>query len=203
MLSARHVASFLITTGVTFGLFWVMQALVTVAGELREGKRSQVVDFVRLRRDSEPEVKKREPPRRTPPPQPPPPPQLDFANNLNPDAAIGEIISVVDAELDLADATDLGSGGSDRDVVPLVRVEPTYPVRAAQRGTEGWVELRFTIAKSGAVKNAVVTASEPGTVFDNAALQAVARWRYNPKVSNGVAVEREGIRIRLRFSLDQ
>ena len=35
-----------------------------------------------------------------------------------------------------------------------------------------------------------------------AALQAVRRWKYNPKVVNGVAVERPGVRQRLKFELD-
>jgi len=202
MAGARYAIAFALAAGITFGLFWVMQALVTVAGELQEGKLPMVVDFVRLKRDSQPETKKREPPRRKPPEQPPPPPEMDLSNNLNPDAAVGEIMAIMDSGLDLSSATNLGSAGTDRDVVPLVRVEPTYPMRAAQRGITGWVELMFTIGKAGNVKSPVVTASHPGTVFDGAALKAVAKWRYNPKIEDGVAVERPGIRIRLRFDLD-
>ena len=48
----------------TFALFWVMQALVGVSGELKEGRPSPRVEFVRLKRDNTPEMKKREPPRR-------------------------------------------------------------------------------------------------------------------------------------------
>ncbi|MCH7706891.1 MAG: energy transducer TonB [Myxococcales bacterium] len=185
---------------VTFALFWVMQALIGVAGEMLEEKPSFVVDFVRLKRDTEPEIKKREIPDRKPPEQPPPPPQMNFSQNLNPDDGIGVIVPIVEASLDLMLA-DLGAGGSDRDVVPLVRIEPQYPMSAKQRGVEGWVELRFTITAAGTVADIVVTASVPGTIFNKSAVQAVSKWKYNPKIENGTAVDRPGVRQRIKFEL--
>lgn len=185
---------------VTFALFWVMQALIGVAGEMLEEKPSFVVDFVRLKRDTEPEIKKREIPDRKPPEQPPPPPQMNFSQNLNPDDGIGVIVPIVEASLDLMIA-DLGAGGSDRDVVPLVRIQPQYPMSAKQRGVEGWVELRFTITAAGTVADIVVTASVPGTIFNKSAVQAVSKWKYNPKIENGTAVDRPGVRQRIKFEL--
>ncbi len=202
-MAKRLVIVTILAALITFGLFWVMQRLIGVAGELVEGGTSSIVEFVRIKRDTEPEAKKRELPKRKPPEQPPPPPDIDFARNLNPDEAVGEISPVVDIGLELADATNFGTGGADRDVVPRVRVEPQYPMRAEQRGIEGWVELLFTISPAGTVKDAVVTASHPGTVFDKAAVRAVQRWKYSPKVENGVAIERPGIRQRLKFQLDR
>ena len=93
------------------------------------------------------------------------------------------------------------SGGGDRDVVPLVRVDPEYPPRARQQGIEGWVEVEFTISPVGTVQDAVVIASKPSFVFDRAALRAIRKWRYNPKVENGVAIARPGIQVRLRFEI--
>jgi protein TonB len=107
---------------------------------------------------------------------------------------------VVDVSIELA-TDNLGTGGSDRDVVPLVRIEPQYPMSAKQRGVEGWVELMFTITATGTVRDIVVTASNPGTIFNRAATQAVSRWKYNPKVENGVATIRRGVRQRIRFQL--
>ena len=199
-MAFRLLVVSLVAAAITFSLFWVMQALIGVAGEVLEGKSNLVVDFVRLKRDSEPETKKREVPDRTPPEQPPPPPEIDFSQNLDPDAAVSEIVPVLDANLAMV-ADDLGAGGSDRDIVPLVRVEPQYPARAKQRGIEGWVELMFTITATGRVADVVVTQSHPGTIFDSAASKAVRRWKYNPKVENGEAVDRSGVRIRLTFTL--
>ncbi len=185
---------------ITFALFWVMQALIGAAGEILEEKPALVVDFVRLKRDTRPELKKREIPDRKKPEQPPPPPQMNFSQNLNPDEGVGVIVPVVQAALDLA-VVDLGTGGSDRDVVPLVRIEPQYPMSAKQRGVEGWVELRFTITSMGTVTDIVVTASVPGTIFNRAAVSAVSKWKYNPKIERGTAVDRPGILQRIKFKL--
>ena len=186
----------------TFGLFWVMQALIGVAGELQEGRPPPSVEFVRLRRDRAPETKQREPPKREKPQQPPPPPQMNLAKNFDPGEAVGEIVPMVDTAVELEQATALGAGGGDRDVVPLVRVDPEYPPRAKQRGIEGYVDLEFTIGPAGTVQEARVIGARPPAVFDRAALRAVRRWRYNPKVVNGKAVVQPGIRVRLRFEME-
>jgi protein TonB len=95
------------------------------------------------------------------------------------------------------------SAGSDRDVIPLVRINPDYPPRALSRGLEGWVQVQFTITATGTVKDAIVVTAEPRNIFDDAALKAIARWRYNPKVENGTAVERVGVQTIIRFQLEQ
>ncbi len=92
--------------------------------------------------------------------------------------------------------------GSDRDVLPLVRVAPDYPPRALASGTEGWVQVQFSITPTGTVRDPVVVASEPGSVFDEAALKAIARWRYNPRVEGGQSVERVGLQTVIRFALE-
>jgi protein TonB len=92
-------------------------------------------------------------------------------------------------------------GGIDGDVIPRVRVNPDYPPNAAGKNIEGWVRVQFTVTAIGTVKDAVVVGSEPGTIFDDAALKAIARWRYNPRVVNGEAVERVGVQTMIRFEL--
>jgi protein TonB len=199
-MATRLLAVSLVSASITFALFWVMQALVGTEGQMLEAKANRIVDFVRLKRDTQPETKKREIPDRKKPDQPPPPPQMDFSQNLDPDAAMGGIAPIVDAAFEVV-STDIGAGGSDRDVVPLVRVEPQYPMKAKQQGIEGWVELMFTINHLGRVEDVMVTAASAGTVFNRAAIQAVSKWKYNPKIENGVAVERRGIRQRIKFQL--
>jgi protein TonB len=96
----------------------------------------------------------------------------------------------------------VGAFGIDTDVIPRVRVNPDYPPQAITRNIEGWVQVRFTVSAIGTVRDAVVVASEPGTTFDEAALKAIARWRYNPRVENGEAVERVGLETIIRFELE-
>jgi protein TonB len=98
---------------------------------------------------------------------------------------------------------DAGRGGppqigQDRDVIPLVRVPPDYPPRA---NTEGWVKVQFSITEIGSVRDAFVVEASPAGVFDAAALKAIARWRYTPKIEGGVAVERVGVQTLIRFEL--
>ena len=88
------------------------------------------------------------------------------------------------------------------DIIPLVRVNPQYPMRAAQRGIEGWVEVEFTITPAGTVSDPVVIGAKPKGMFNRAALRAIRKWKYNPRMENGVAVERPGVKVRLTFELE-
>ena len=79
---------------------------------------------------------------------------------------------------------------------------PTYPARARDREIEGWVDLEFTVTKDGTTTGATVRAAEPAGTFDRAALDAVKRWRYEPRVVNGAVVEQR-VETRLRFRLSE
>jgi TonB family protein len=81
-------------------------------------------------------------------------------------------------------------------------VAPRYPDAAQRRGISGWVELEFTVAADGTVKDASVFRAEPVGTFDDAALRAVSQWRYRPIVRNGQGVEQRA-RLRMRFALEQ
>ncbi len=79
-------------------------------------------------------------------------------------------------------------------------VAPQYPPRALERGIAGWVDIEFTVASDGTTRDATVRAAEPAEVFERAALDAVARWRYEPRVVNGVIVDQR-VAARVRFEL--
>ena len=98
------------------------------------------------------------------------------------------------------------SGGiisQNSELIPIVRVNPTYPQRASQRGIQGWVVLEFTIDTEGRTKNAKVIANSPSSIFDGAALKAISRWRYRPRVVDGEAQEVDGVQVRLTFTLSK
>ncbi len=198
-MAVRPLVSSMLGILTAFGLFWVMQALVNVKGELREGGARLSVDFVRLRKDNTPEMKKREPPKREKPEQQPPPPPMNLAKNMKPGDAVGVVIPIADSGLELAQSTSLGVGGSDRAEVALVQVDPEYPPRAKQQRLRGWVEVEFTITAVGTVADARVIGSQPPFVFDRAALRAIRKWRYNPMIVDGKPVERAGQKMRFIF----
>lgn len=81
-------------------------------------------------------------------------------------------------------------------------IAPSYPARARERSLEGWVDIEYTVTKDGTTRDAVVRAAEPANTFDRAALDAVKRWRYEPRVVNGAVVEQR-VETRLRFLLSQ
>lgn len=92
------------------------------------------------------------------------------------------------------------SGGVSAGVVPLERVPPKYPRGAANRHIEGWVKVEFTITTDGDVEDAVVIEAQPADVFDNAALQAISRWKFKGKMVNGVGVTQRAVQT-LQFKL--
>ena len=81
-------------------------------------------------------------------------------------------------------------------------IAPSYPARARERGTEGWVDLEFTVTKDGTTRDPVVRAAEPAETFDRAATDAIKRWRYEPRVVNGAVIEQR-VETRLRFKLSE
>jgi protein TonB len=91
--------------------------------------------------------------------------------------------------------------GSDRDALPLVRVNPDYPPRALANGIEGWVQVQFTITTAGTVKDPKVVEADPDGYFEKAALNAVSRYKYKPKIVDGEPVERPGINLVISFTL--
>ncbi|HZP67868.1 MAG TPA: energy transducer TonB [Rudaea sp.] len=91
-------------------------------------------------------------------------------------------------------------GGETRSAELVKSAPPEYPAEAYRRHQEGWVEVEFTVMPDGTVSNATVVNANPTRVFNDAALRAVQRWSFKPKLENGKAVE-ERIRRRIEFKL--
>lgn len=85
---------------------------------------------------------------------------------------------------------------------PIVHVPPVYP-NHHHRVFKGWVELMFRVDAQGNVDQETiqVTAAEPSSIFNRAAIRAVRKWKYMPKTVNGQAVSRECVTARLTFKL--
>ena len=58
-----------------------------------------------------------------------------------------------------------------------------------------------TIATDGSVKDVWVIQAEPKRVFDRNVIRAVLKWKFKPRIINGVPVERKAIQM-LEFTLD-
>lgn len=201
MAAARFGIAFILASGVTFGLFYLMQSLIGVEGELNKDAKIKVVDFVHVERTEDVKEKERKLPDKKKIDDTPPPPDMNFDTDPNMSGDGISIGGVMDGGLGLDDAGGFSMASADGDAVPMVRVPPQYPEKALQRGIEGRVLVEFTISKGGTVKNPKVVAAEPSNIFNKAALKAVAQWKYNPKIENGRAVEQPGIRIAIPFRI--
>lgn len=83
---------------------------------------------------------------------------------------------------------------TDRKAQVLTTIAPRYPQAAAQNHIEGWVTIEFVISAAGTVTEAMIIASQPAHVFDQAALEAIEKWTFQPSIANGLAVPRRAAR---------
>jgi protein TonB len=81
-------------------------------------------------------------------------------------------------------------------------VAPQFPDLARTRGIDGWVDLQFAIGTDGAVSDVAVVGAQPAGIFEQAALDAVRHWRYQPVTQAGHPV-RQHARVRLRFAVQR
>ncbi len=196
---ARLVFGIVFGAAITFGLFIVMQALISnQETALDKGVKGKIVDFVHLEKENDVEVKQRKPKPPPPPDEPPPDmPQQSFDTNS---VSIGVDVGKVNAKVDL-NVGGVGGFSTDGEYLPIVKVAPVYPRRAQTRGIEGHVLLEFTVTKAGTVRDPVVIESEPPGIFDRAAIQAALKFKYKPKVVNGEAIDVAGVRNLITFEL--
>ncbi|HET7306328.1 MAG TPA: energy transducer TonB [Gammaproteobacteria bacterium] len=80
------------------------------------------------------------------------------------------------------------ASGTAGEAIPSVPIAPQYPASALFQGIEGYVTLEFTIRKDGRTCDARVLNSKPAGLFDHAAIQALARSKFEPKIVNGKPV---------------
>lgn len=104
---------------------------------------------------------------------------------------------------DLVGQLKMEQGAGISDLTPLVRIQPQYPIGARMKGIEGWVILKFNITERGTTSHVKVLQSQPPRVFDQAAVGAVLKWKYRPKIENGKPVVQRGVKINLEFNLEE
>ena len=91
MIFARYLLSTAMALGVTFGVFYGMQSLVVQTdAALDKPQSGGVIDFVRVKRESLPEPKKRELPDKPRSVDEPPPPQMQMKSSEG-GAAVGHL----------------------------------------------------------------------------------------------------------------
>lgn len=188
----RLAVSVIISVLVTLALFWFMQWLITSGEkELARPEDRLQVEIVRVRQDEEVQERQREPPRPPQPDERPPPPPMEQLRTSRPNLS-GVGISTPQIDTGLSGGAGIGQL-QEGDPIPVATIPPQYPREALMQGISGWVRIEFTINPDGSVSDATVIDAEPRRgIFDREALRAITRWRFRPKVEDGVAVPSRG-----------
>ena len=177
-------------------LFTMHRVIETGQGEL-EPTTARIVDFVRIARPEAVETREQ---RRERPAELEPVPDLAL-----PDANLGplNVLNVALATPTFEAPVRIGSvgfGQSDGEYLPIVKVAPIYPVRALQRKLEGYVIVEFVVTSSGSVRDVSVVEST-SEVFESAAVEAALKFKYKPRIIDGVPIEVAGVRNQITFRL--
>jgi protein TonB len=189
-----------ITSGaaITMALFYVMNLLIEMQpGAVVEPRQPMEVAWVRVPQPEDSPTLTPPIPERIPKPAPPPMPtsRTDAGEST---------LSVPRAAPPTPRATPVGQVGawSDGPLVSMIKVQPVYPARAAQSGLEGYVVVEFDVRADGTVENARVIESS-NQVFERSALNAAYRFRFKPRVVDGVAQASPGVRNLFRYEMEK
>lgn len=93
-------------------------------------------------------------------------------------------------------------GGPDRDATPLTRIEPEYPVDAYRNREEGTVLVAASLDAGGRPTRVDLVRRSGSRALDQAALDAVGRWTFEPAVRDGRAVASE-VQVPVTFRIDR
>lgn len=200
-MMGRYAFSILIGTVVTLSLLFVMQLLIASGKHaLTDPRERYKLDFVRIKRSENLNTADLTPEKPPKPPETPPETPPQDLDNIDPNAPK---ISIAAPQIN-AD-TNIGGPGvmniAEGDYLPIVRVAPVYPTRALARELEGFVDMSFTVTVTGTVKDAIVLQST-SSLFERAATRAVLKFKYKPRVVDGIPVEVVGVRTRITFRLE-
>ena len=198
----RYAISIVTGVAVTLSLLFVMQLLIaTGKTALTKPRERAQLDFVRVKRNENVNTQDLVPEKPPKPPETPPETPPQDMDNVDPDAPTIDV-----ARPTVVANTDIGGPGgmniAEGDYLPIVRVAPVYPSRALSRGLEGFVDMSFTVTSAGTVKDPIVLQST-SSLFERAATRAVLKFKYKPRVVDGIPVEVTGVKTRITFELEE
>lgn len=80
----------------------------------------------------------------------------------------------------------------DEDKLVAIEREPAvYPKKALKKCIEGNVVVRFVVTTDGTTTDIEVMSSRPVGIFEKAAIEAVSKWRFEPRLLKGMPVSKE------------
>ncbi|EPM4286194.1 energy transducer TonB [Vibrio alginolyticus] len=195
-------ASLLISVSLFSFMAWMVDK-----GNQRAPEASEAVRFDMVMVENEADVQRRQRsvPEQPEPPQAPEPMDLSQADTqmepmsqMTPVSALGLNTALEGIAIS---APNLKGTMGNQQALPLYRVDPRYPSKALKRRVEGYVIMRFTIDATGRPKDIEVIEAEPERMFEREAIRALKKWKYQPKVEDGVSIEQFGQTSKVEFKL--
>ncbi|ASU22268.1 energy transducer TonB [Vibrio qinghaiensis] len=195
-----------IAGAISLALFSFMAWMVD-NGNQRAVKPTQALRFNMVMMEQEHDLQRRQ--RSVPEPLklPEPPPQAQVTQSQTTATAATSLTSLPALGLDTVlngvaiSAPTFGDFGSNQQAMPLYRVEPVYPSRALKRGVEGFVTLSFTIDTTGKAVDINIVDANPKRMFEREAMQALKKWKYQPQIVDGKAIEQPGQTVTVEFKI--
>ena len=198
----RYVFSIVVGCVITLSLIFVMHLLIEHAEDAISSERERhQLDFVRVKRNETLNTEELTPEKPPKPPEVPPEVPPQDMDSVDPNAP-----SIKIPAPEVSTNVDIGGPGgmniAEGDYLPIVRVAPIYPARALSRGVEGYVDMGFTVTTAGTVKDPVVLFST-SSLFERAATRAVLKFKYKPRVVDGVPVDVPNVKTRISFQIEE
>jgi len=204
----KYVAGIGLSVLITSALFFIMVILISLGDSgMKEDKSVKLADVVMPERQIDTfmtEVDKPEKPEEQP--EDIAQPELDL-----------QPLTGIDVSMAKPKANFKASGSFFRDgeYIPLFKVQPIYPRRALERGTQGYAITSFTITESGTVENALALEGYCGdpedpnaelrecSIFNSASVRASLKLKYMPQLVDGKPTPVENVLHRFTFKLDE
>jgi protein TonB len=198
----RYVFSIIVGSIITLTLIFVMHLLIEYAEDaVSKEQTKHMLDFVRVKRNETLNTEDFTPEKPPKPPETPPEVPPQDTDTVDPNAPTVNIPAPeVASNIEVS-----GPGGmniAEGDYLPIVRVAPVYPARALSRGIEGYVDMGFTVTTTGTVRDPIVLFST-SSLFDRAATRAVLKFKYKPRVVDGVPVDVPNVKTRITFMIEE
>jgi protein TonB len=196
----RLIIGGLLAIPVAGGLFFIMQYLIASADpKIDDKKQTKLADIVmperKIEDQIEQKVEKVEDPEE-------PPPDLD-SPDIDMDMDNMDAVNIApQTKVDISVSTGTMTQG-DGEYLPIVKVAPIYPRRAQSRGLTGYCIVEYTVTTSGAIRDPRAVDCQPSGVFDDASVKAALKFKYKPRVVDGVAIEVPGVQNKFTYELEE
>ena len=197
----KYISGGVLASLVSLVLFFVMVLLISLGDSgIKDDNSVKLVDIVMPERDIDTllqEVDKPDEPEEQP--DDIAQPELELQPLTGVDVAIAKPKAVV----------------KDGAYMPLFAVQPQYPRRAQERGTEGYSIISFTITEQGTAEGAIVVEGKCGdindpevvmrdcSIFNNSSVRAAAKLKYKPKIVDGNPVKVDNVLYRFRYEMEE